>query len=83
MTAATTRLACIEGPVTRGDLPAHRRADIEMAKTRLLAAVELFFVEADCSKPQCEDFRETLGDLIADATARQLRDIEFEEEGGW
>lgn len=82
MTTAS-RLADIEGPVTRGDLPAHRRADIEMAKTKLLAAVELFFVEADCAKGQCEEFRETLGDLITDATGKQLRDIEYEEEGGW
>ena len=27
---AHSRLACIEGPLTRGDLPAHRRADIIM-----------------------------------------------------
>jgi len=81
--SAQSRLAAIEGPATRGDLPAHRRADIEMAKTKLLAAAELFFVEADCAAAQCEEFREVLGDLIDAATAKQLSDIAFEEEGGW
>lgn len=82
MTAAS-RLAAIEGPVTRGDLPAHRRADIEMAKAKLCAAAELFFVEADCAAAQCDEFRELLGDMIEDATGPQLRDIEYEEEGVW
>jgi len=83
MTSAASRLAAIEGPMTRGDLPAHRRADIEMAITKLNAAAELFFVEADCAKPQCDEFRELLGDMIEDATCRQLLDIAYEEEGGW
>jgi hypothetical protein len=78
-----SRLAAIEGPVTRGDLPAHRRADIEMAITKFRGAIELLLVEADCSKTQCEDFRAALDDAIADATAKQLIQIAYEEEGGW
>jgi hypothetical protein len=81
MTAA--RLAAIEGPVTRGDLPAHRRGDIYMAIVGLRGAFELFFAKADCSKAQREDFLEGMDDKIADATAQQLHDIEYEEEGGW
>jgi hypothetical protein len=82
MTAAG-RLAAIEGPVTRGDLPAHRRADIEMAIVELRGAFELFFVKVDCTLAQCDAFLEGMDDKIADATARQLHDIAYEEEGGW
>jgi hypothetical protein len=78
-----SRLAAIEGPVTRGDLPTHRRTDINMAIVGLRGAFELFFVRADCSKAQRKDFLEGMDDKIADATAQQMRDIAYEEEGGW
>jgi hypothetical protein len=86
MPTARSRLADIEGPGLGKPLG---DADIRAASDRLRAAVALgvadFLRDVAANKKQTDAAVEEticfLSDLIADATGRQLREIEGEEDG--
>jgi len=76
MPSARSRLADIEGPELGKPLI---EPEIIAARADLITALRLFLKRVDASDQQVADAHAFLADIIADATARPLREI---EEGG-
>ena len=76
MPSARSRLADIEGP----GLGKLDREGIEAARFELRNRLTRFLVDVDANGQQYSDAYNALADLIADATARQLRELEESEE---
>ena len=73
MPSARSRLADIEGAGLGRQLDG---ATIQMANLALKTALASYLLLIEAHGPQCEAAIAALADLIADATARQLREIE-------
>jgi hypothetical protein len=77
MPSARSRLADIESPGLGKKLD---REGIEAARFELRNRLTRFLVDVDANGQQYSDAYNALADLIADATARQLRELEESEE---